>query len=390
METPVIEPAVEQTPVVEDSGNSFLASLDAAFASIEGDSFGSTPPEEVEDTPVIEVVETPTEEEEVSGEVDVDVEVEETKEKDFLSDDDDAPADWTPKAAHRFQQLKAELKTHRAELETLRQEKIAYESQLQELKGVAESKNYETLEQKVAEYEQKQMLVDLENTDIYRESVAEPINRLVGQAKEIAERYDIDSDALLDVFALDDEAEQEEQLDELLAGASDRDKARVYRIIEDLTPVFERRAELYKNVEEALNEAKFVEEERANAQAAERARERAQVSKVVADRLVEKVPFLTSFEGLDLQKIAAAAAEIDPSAVSTVDNTYHAITGKLFPTIVKEYASLQKELDVLTERLASYQKAEPGFDASGEGGKRTPTDDEELGLNEALRRALGQ
>ena len=315
----------------------------------------------------------------------------EVEEKDFLSsDDDDAPTDWTPKAAHRFQQLKAELKQHRADLATLRQEKVTYESQLQELKGVAESKDYEALEQRVKEYEQRNMLADLESTDIFRESVAEPIERLVGQAKAIAERYDVDADELLDAFALDDEAEQEAQLDELLAGASDRDKARIYRIIEDLNPVFERRADLYKNVEEALNEAKFVEEERSNAQAAERMRERTQVSKVVAERLMEKVPFLSSFEGVDLQKIATAAAEVDPSAVGTVDNTYNAISGKLFPTFVKEYAALQKELDVLTERLASYQKAEPGFDASGGSPQRGGTDDDEVGLGEALRRALGQ
>lgn len=373
------EPVVEQTP--ESDGGDFLGSLNEAFKGFDETiplSEQIAPKDPVELNPPVE-----------DGAVEPDAA--EAEEKDFLaSDDDDAPTDWTPKAAHRFQQLKSELKQHRTELEALRQEKVAYESQLQELKGVAESKNYEQLEQKVREYEQKTLLSDLENTTVFKEAVAEPIQKLVGQAKEIADRYDVDHDALLDALALDDEGEQEEQLSELLAGASDRDKARIYRIIEDLNPVFERRAELYKNVEEALAEAKFVEEERTNAQAAERARERAQVTKVVADRIAEKVPFLKSFEGLDLQKIAAAAAEVDPSAVNSVDSAYAAISGKLFPTLVKEYATLQKELDVLTERLATYQKAEPGFDASGSDGKRGPVEDEELGLGEALRRALGQ
>ena len=233
------------------------------------------------------------------------------------------------------------------------------------------------------------MLVDLENTNIYREAVAEPMEKLVSQAKDIAERYEVDADALLDAFALDNEVEQEEMLNELFAGASDRDKARIYRIIEDLNPIFERRTELYNNVEGALNEAQYLEEERANAQAAERARERTQVSKVVASRLVEKVPFIQSFEGVNLDKIAAAAAQVDFAAIDPVDGAYNAISGKLLPTFVKEYASLQKELDTLTERLAAYQNAEPGFDPTGSGDKRGPVQDEELGLSEALRRALG-
>jgi hypothetical protein len=382
LEAPVETP-VDSMP--DEGGSSFLDSLNAAFAGLDENKPLSEPVQP-------KVGDVPVSKDPLEGDVDPAAPVEEPKaaEDDFLSSDTELPDDWTPKAAHRFQQLKAELKQSRTELETLRQERVAFESQLQELKGAAESKNYETLEQKVKEYEQQRMLVDLESTQVFQESVSAPIEKLVGQAREIADRYDIDHDALLDAFALDDEAAQEEQLSEILVDASDRDKARIYRIIEELNPVFERRAELYKNVEEALSEAKFVEEERANAQAAERARERAQVTKVVADRLAEKVPFLSSFEGLDLQKVAAAAAEVDPSAVSTVDNSYNAIVGKLFPTIVKEYATLQKELDVLTERLATYQKAEPGFDASGGDGKRTPVADEEMGLNEALRRALGQ
>jgi hypothetical protein len=395
MENAIEQAPAELAPSIEDSGSSFLASLDAAFSNIGDGQFGTPTPEDTYGDGVdtqAEGGDTYGDEAGTQAEGDFDTEVDdaEVEEKDFLSSDDDTPTDWTPKAAHRFQQLKAELKQHRADLATLRQEKVTYESQLQELKGVAESKDYEALEQRVKEYEQRNMLADLESTDIFRESVAEPIERLVGQARAIAERYDVDADELLDAFALDDEAEQEAQLDELLAGASDRDKARIYRIIEDLNPVFERRADLYKNVEEALNEAKFVEEERSNAQAAERMRERTQVSKVVAERLMEKVPFLSSFEGVDLQKIAAAAAEVDPSAAGAVDNTYNAISGKLFPTFVKEYAALQKELDVLTERLASYQKAEPGFDASGGSPQRGGTDDDEVGLGEALRRALGQ
>jgi hypothetical protein len=394
MENVIVEPTPDMGEAT-DSGNSFLESLDRAFEGIGEESFNTPTEQGFAEDPAEDPAEDLEDSEDTLGDVLGGEEYEdetaapEDEEKDFLSSDDDEPADWTPKAAHRFQQLKAELKQQRSEVETLRRERAAYESQLQELKGAAESKNYEELEQKVAEYEAQRMLVDLENTNIYREAVAEPMEKLVSQAKDIAERYEVDADALLDAFALDNEVEQEEMLNELFAGASDRDKARIYRIIEDLNPIFERRTELYNNVEGALNEAQYLEEERANAQAAERARERTQVSKVVASRLVEKVPFIQSFEGVNLDKIAAAAAQVDFAAIDPVDGAYNAISGKLLPTFVKEYASLQKELDTLTERLAAYQNAEPGFDPTGSGDKRGPVQDEELGLSEALRRALG-
>lgn len=392
MENVIVEPTPDMGEAA-DSGNSFLESLDRAFEGIGEESFNVPAEQEFAEEPTEEPTEDLEGSEDSLGDVlggeEYEEETDAPEAEDFLSSDDDEPADWTPKAAHRFQQLKAELKQQRSEVETLRRERAAYESQLQELKGAAESKNYEELEQKVMEYESQRMLVDLENTNIYREAVAEPMEKLVSQAKDIADRYDVDSDALLDAFALDNEVEQEEMLNELFAGASDRDKARIYRIIEDLNPIFERRADLYNNVEGALNEAQYLEEERANAQAAERARERVQVSKVVATRLAEKVPFIQSFEGVDLNKIADAAAQVDFSAVDPVDGAYNAISGKLLPTFVKEYASLQKELDALTERLAAYQNAEPGFDPSGSGEQRGPVQDEELGLSEALRRALG-
>jgi chromosome segregation ATPase len=304
---------------------------------------------------------------------------------DFLLEDDEITADWTAKSAARYKRLKAELKETRAARENLTQKTLELENRVKELTGTLESKDYETLQKKVEEYEHQQRLTNLENTAAYREAVGEPLQRLVKQSDEIAARYDVDPEALLDVLAMDDEAAQEEQLAELLVSASDRDKARVYRIIEEINPILERRAELQKNAQEALREAQLVEEERARIEAADNAKKREQMTSVVVERVREKVPFLNEL-GVDADRLKKEVSSVDFDTLHLTDQAYNVAAGKMFPTIVREYASILKERDALIERLAAYDAADPGAGHS-DPGARTLVDDE-IGFGESLERAL--
>lgn len=65
--------------------------------------------------------------------------------------------------------------------------------------------------------------------------------------------------------------EQDEKLAQLLPAASDRDKSAIYRIIDDIDPIMERRNELFENADEALKEAQYLEEQRQQSELVERA-----------------------------------------------------------------------------------------------------------------------
>ena len=353
--------AVDQLP---DTGNemSFENSLEKAFAALEEqpDFVGDNEPQIGADDDVSEYEE---ESEEYESEEVESEEVEEAEESEDSDDPieslDDSVEDWTPKAANRFKELKAELKTNRSELEELRQKAIEYESKIQELTGLAESRDIEELQTKLAEYEQQQALSNLENTEAYKQAVTEPLAALMEQADQIADKYEIDSDALVDVLALDDPEEQEQQLAELLPNASDRDKARLFRIMEEVDPILERRSQLYENADAALAEAQQLEEQKAAQKAAEQAVLRKNVTKNVVERVQQKLPFLKGIEGLDLTQIEAKASETDPNALHPVDHAFNAVSAQLFPTIVKQYVQLQKEVDHLTDKLAEFENAEP-------------------------------
>ena len=359
MDAPV-EAAVEAPEAVEAPTNidalpdatepsSFEASLEAAFANMDQATTDPEPP-----TPDPE-----PEPEPVAAEPEPVAEIQDTDPIESLTDD--IGDDWTPKAANRFKELKTELKTNRSELDMLRQQSTEYQSKIQELTGLVENKDVEQLQERLAQYEQQQAMTNLEQTPAYQQAVSRPLEALVEQADQIADKYEVDSDALIDVLSLDDPQQQEEQLSELMPNASDRDKARIYRIMEDIDPILQRREHLYSNADAALAEAKQLEEQQQAAAAAENAQLRQNITRNVVERVQQKLPFLSGIDGLDMSAIQQKASETDPSVMHPVDHAYNAVSAQVFPTVVRQYLEMRKEVESLTDRLAEYEEAEPAM-----------------------------
>ena len=350
----------------EASQMDFSSALDAAFANLD------LPKDEATADPV-EEVETETE---VEAEVAEVAETEETTEVESESAEElesfdptdelgeDVGDDWTPKAAARFKQLKTELKTVTSELEGLRQSSTEKDSKVKELSGEIDREEVSALKEKLQEYERAKMFTDLEETDIYKDAVTKPIDALIDSSRQIAEKYDVSPDDLVDVLAMDNQQEQDEKISELLVDASDRDKARIYRIIEDLAPILEKRGSMLENAGEALGEAKLAAENKENALAADRAAERTNAARNVVARVQKKLPFLSGIEGLDMKAIQEKAAEVDPSVIHPVDYTYNSVSAQILPSVIREYVGMRKENELLTDRLAEYEDAEPTMSGS--------------------------
>ena len=168
----------------------------------------------------------------------------------------------------------------------------------------------------------------------------------------------------MDAVAEKDATKQDELISEILTDATDRDRARIYRIIEDLTPIMERRKDMMNNAAEALNEAKLTEERKGELVAAEKLSDRKNAARNVAARVQKKLPFLSGIEGLDMKVIQEKAAEVDPSVIHPVDYTYNSISAQILPSVIREYISMRKENDTLTDRLAEYEGAEPTMSGS--------------------------
>ena len=259
---------------------------------------------------------------------------------------------------------------------------------MQEMSGLVENRDIDQLQEAVASYEKEKAFTDLESTTTYKQVVSEPLGDLLQQASDMADRYGVDSDALIDAIAVQDSEMQDKALLQALPDASDRDKAKIYRIIEDIGPILQRRESLVQNAEEALQEAETLDEQRRNQQAAERAQLRKNVTRSVADKITEKLPFLNGVENLDMAAIQEKAADLDPGVVHPVDFAYNAIAAQLLPTVVREYMASRKESDALMDKLAAYESAEPTMSGTpaADGSTRPHSD---LSFADAIDAALG-
>jgi hypothetical protein len=375
--------------VYTDGSESFAAALDAAFAGldsttsvvggVEFDSYDQPDAPETKEAP-----EAPVDQgSETPGDA-----PEETEVQDSESDPDDAFTDWTPKAANRFKQLKSELKEYKQEAERLQQATKEYEARVAELDALAARNDPGPLEEKLREYEKDMMFRDLESTDIYRRTIEEPITQIMESVSRIAEENRLDVDALVDILSLDDPRERKTQLGHFLVGVPDQDKIEVYMAARDLDPLMERRNSLFENVNEALNEAKMLDENHNKEILAQRAIERQEISTAVVNKVKEKLPFLKAAEGVDFAAIERKAADLDPSVADPVDVAFGAVAAQLVPVLVREYAVMRKEVEALTDKLAEYDSAEPTLsgrtsESSGSGVSSS------LSFEDALNAALG-
>ena len=380
------ESSIDNLPTEPDSlgeGTSFADALESALSNLEN-------PPVVEEEPSLEsekpVEETPTEPE-------VEPEVEKTSEEVTGEDSSDSLEsltedigdDWTPKAANRFKQLKSELKTNRSE--QLQQLVKEQENKISEMNGLVEGENLEQLKTKVAEYEQKQALTNLEDTDAYKEAVSTPLNSIFDSINNLSEKYDVEPDHVLDALGLDKQQDQDDKLSDLFQGASDRDKAKLYRLIDEIEPIVEKRDNMHKNAGEALNEAKLLEEQKRNAVAAEEAKHRATVTGTVVDRVLEKLPFLKGIEELNMESIREKTAAEVPNVIHPVDFAYNSVAAQLLPVLVKEYFQTARENDTLTDRLAEFEGAEPTM--SGAAAVDSSGVSKDLDFASAIEAALG-
>lgn len=373
--TPEVAP---NAPATGDSG-SFGESLDAFFAN-ELNDLTQTPQLDTPDTPPVvdKAGETPTDTPPVVDKADADP-----------LDEVDADKSWTPQAARRFKEIKAEAKAAKARTAELEASLTQREARLKELEALAEDPRVKDMTSRAEEYEHATILRNLESSNAYKQLVGEPLARMVGEIDGLAEKYSVDSDSLIDVVVMEDEAAQEERLGEMLAAASDRDKFRLYKIIEDVKPVLEQRRVLQENAQEALREAEDLERQKTQASLADRAQTRLTAAKEVAKRIESKLPFLQSFEGVDLAKLTDEAAATDYSSLTPAAGAYNAMAGRLLPKMATEYLAARREIEALTEQLAEYDKAGAplnGGAARAGGGSMA---DDNRGFVDAIEAAFG-
>jgi hypothetical protein len=376
LEAPVEAPAIESLPNATPAEEGFSSAVDRAFGSLEN---ALQDPISDNDSTDAAPVEPGNEETDIGDETPaVETDYDETLPEDQLDTDID---DWTPKAAKRFKQLKEERKQYRSEIDELRQKTVEYEAQLNELSGM---ESVDELKGKLAEYEQERMFYNLQNTDAYRQVVDTPLRETVSRIEALGQQYGLNVEGIIEIASEANPTEdirfnpdgttyipKDVRLEELVSSAPLRVQAELLNYIQRVDQIFDRQTELYQNVEEALNEAQFLEQEKLKHEASRFAEQRKAVTQNVVGRLEEKLPFLKGIEGLDLSAVEKKVSSTNPESLHLVDQQYNSVVAQVFPALIRDYVSLQKEIDHLTDRLSEYEDAEPGSN-NGSNGRSAP------------------
>lgn len=357
---------------VENSSESFISSIDAAF-----DNIGSF--DEVEDiqTPIDDGVENTTQ-----------VEDNQNNQLEEVDDGDDSDVDvtdWTPEAARVFKNLRNDLKNERNALRELTQTLEQRENRIKELESF--TPEVDTLRQKIEEYESKLMVTRVEDTAAYKTLVEEPLRDIVYQSDQLADKYGVDPEQFFSALTLEDESAQEEAISDMLSSASERDRFKAYQLIEQLKPIAAQRDALRDNSTEAMREIQELEQLRQQQEASHRMEHRRELANQIADRITSKLSFIKDFEGVDVKAIVKEAESTDHTILPPVKAVYNQIAAELFPKVAREYVKMVKERDSLISKLAKYDSASPRV-----GGQANPSGqvvDSGLSLVDAINRHFG-
>ena len=237
---PAVEPAVEQLPdAAPEEASSFSDAIDAALSKLEA--APEPEPAPTKETKEVQPEQTPEPEPEPPLADKAEQESSETQDKDLLESLTEDVTDWTPKAANRFKQLKGELKSSQSELDQLRQTVETQNAKLDEMSGLVENRDIDKLQESVADYEYDRAFENLEGTAAYKQAVTEPLNQLMDVAHQIGDHYEVDADTVVDIMAMEDQVEQDAAIQQHFGEATDRDRATLYRVIDGIDPVLDRR-----------------------------------------------------------------------------------------------------------------------------------------------------
>ena len=278
--------------------------------------------------------------------------------------EDETPSDEEPKSTdervgRRIELLKTEIKaTWKPKVAELEETIKQRDSRLAELEAFA--KEREELVEKVKNYEAEMAVTKLERTPAFIKEVAEPEERIVGNAMKIIEHYGLNEKA---IFAALEEPDAMKRSAAFKAATSglDVDPDHAYelrKLADEAQVVLAKKNDLYANADKALAELSVHAEKETAAQAVARAEERGKATDLVANRVIAKLPFLADI----VKGVTDTVKETNFDSLDPQKQAYNVMMGEALPKLAVAHAKLQAQYDAALDEIASYTKASPRVD----------------------------
>ena len=259
-------------------------------------------------------------------------------------------------AGAKFKELKNELKAYKAKVAEM--EKVL--SERNSKTGVDQDNPYiQELKARVEEYEREISVARIEASPQFKQAVLEPTQAILDAAVTIAQKYEIAPRKLMDALRQESLEESSDALTELASDFSERDRVRLYRMVDDLAEVSRRRDILKENASRALSEMQQ-QQEMEEMQAEKRYREEiAKVATSTWDETFSNNPIIKSLGEDVMKEVQSASSEADLVDSAPEERAYAVYAGVALPHLVKKYAEVSAKLAETEKALSKYKKATP-------------------------------
>jgi hypothetical protein len=372
---PVVAEATS-TPT-PDEGSDWISALDKAFEAAEAEK--TTTPEV---TPAVETTTEPDKD----------------KPAEVAPEDDAEIKNMTPNAGAKFKEIKAEAKAARARVAEL-EAKLAEVEKAGAKPDPAEADRLQQAiaerESKLAEFEKElestRAVYAIEKTKEYQETVIQPTAAILSVVERLAKKYTeqgVTDKKLLAVLEIEDPDLQGDQIAEIAAQFSERDRVSLYTLGDDYSAVLAQRDELRAKASEALKVREKIAVEEQSRAAADADRKWKATAESVWQKMKDKIPLpaeeRASIEAEVTKQISAAKFD----TLSDDVKAFAAYSGALVPHVVKQAKALEAKVAELEQALTKYRTATPGATA---GSETTPSEvSESVGFLEAIEKQMNR
>lgn len=280
---------------------------------------------------------------------------------------DEPHGNTTDEGKIRWGEMKKTVAFKEQELERVRTE---YEAKLKDLQERASA--LPELEEKAKRFEEAERELSIhriESSQEYRDVVLAPLDAIGGRADAIAEKYELDKDAMASAIAERDPANRASKLSEIVNGMDDVEKFEVLEMARDAQKVLATADRMREKAAAAKAELeKITAEKQTNAQKQFQQALEAE-TRATVEGLKQRIPFIPLKEG-ETNELFWAGAEkavremaFDPTDAQQL--AFAKAAAYLLPRAQRQLVQVQQELAKAQDRVKKFTSATPSLVPSG-------------------------
>ncbi len=275
------------------------------------------------------------------------------KEEEADPDLADLPKSASEKTKINWKAQKEAKRAIETERDNLKKELEELRSKPQTPQNTAEieavKKELESYKEKLSGYESKMALLDVTQTEEYRNNIAQPLAAAESLIEAFSQKYEIPIATIAKAAMQENVLERNAQLAELASGMNEFDKFEFKKTLDDARNLYLRSEQVKAQAKESLKYVEAKRQEEQAKQAEQTKAVRAESARKVWDSLSKSLP--ESIRG-DLDKLSQDALNSDLQDAPPEIQAYATQAAVLLPALKEKYEAAIKEIGELKASIA--------------------------------------